>query len=90
MSDLEQYRKEIDEIDRELTRLVEQRFNVAKKVASYKIQQQLPVLDASREEQVIKRNQERLIQSEYESEIADFYNELMRISRNIQEKMLNE
>ena len=37
MTELEQYRKEIDQIDQELTRLVEERFEVAKKVASYKI-----------------------------------------------------
>lgn len=86
MTELDQYRQEIDQIDQELTRLVEQRFNVAKKVANYKIAHDIPVLDVSREEIVIKRNQERLIRSEYKSEIADFYTGLMTISRGIQEK----
>lgn len=86
MTELDQYRQEIDQIDQELTRLVEQRFNVAKKVANYKIAHDIPVLDVSREEIVIKRNQERLTRSEYSSEIAAFYTSLMAISRSIQEK----
>lgn len=87
MTELEQYRQEIDAIDQELTRLVEQRFEVAKKVAAYKRAHALPVLDSSREDAVIQRNQERLVRSEYETEIAAFYTGLMAISRSIQEKM---
>lgn len=90
MNELEKYRLEIDAIDQELTRLVEKRFDVAKKVANYKISHDLPVLDASREEKVIQRNQERLNQLEYQNEIAEFYTQLMAISRSIQEKILNE
>lgn len=87
MTELDHYRLEIDQIDQELTRLVEQRFEVAKKVAAYKIAHDLPVLDSSREDVVIRRNQERLVHSEYESEIAEFYTGLMAISRSIQEKI---
>lgn len=90
MTSLDNYRLEIDQIDQELTRLVEQRFEVAKKVVAYKVKEGLPVLDASREEIVIKKNQERLTQSEYKTEIAEFYTNLMAISRSIQEKILEE
>lgn len=86
MTELEQYRLEIDAIDQELTRLVEQRFEVAKKVAAYKLEHNLPVLDASREDVVIRRNQERLENKGYAPDIADFYTALMAISRGIQEK----
>lgn len=88
MTQLEQHRKEIDQIDQELTRLIERRFDVAKKVALYKNEQGLPVLDATREERVIKKNQDRLTQSEYNTEIAEFYIHLMAISRGIQEQIL--
>ena len=90
MTELEKYRQEIDGIDQELTRLIEQRFDVAKKVANYKIAHDLPVLDASREEVVIKRNQDRLEQPEYQDEIADFFTQLMAISRGIQEKLIGK
>lgn len=90
MTELEQYRKEIDQIDQELTRLVEERFEVAKKVASYKIDHGLPVLDVSREELVIGRNQKRLKNQEYLEDLTDFFAALMAISRRIQEKRIKE
>lgn len=89
MTELEQYRKEIDQIDQELTRLVERRFEIAKKVVDYKMKNDLPVLVASREKIVIQRNQERLSHPEYQTELADFYTHLMAISRSIQEKRMN-
>lgn len=90
MTELNNYRLEIDEIDQQLTRLIEQRFDIAKKVVDYKIKHDLPVLDSSREEIVIKKNQERLINTEYQVEIAEFYQNLMSISRSIQSKILDE
>lgn len=89
MTELEQYRLEIDQIDQELTRLVEQRFNLAKKVANYKINHKLPVLDASREKIVIQKNQERLTFPGYQTEITAFYTHLMAISRSIQENRID-
>lgn len=87
MNQLEEYREEIDRIDQELTRLVEQRLNVAKKVASYKQERGLPILDASREKAVIRRNQDRLENAEYAEEIAAFYGALMKISKEVQAKV---
>ncbi|UDE94561.1 chorismate mutase [Carnobacterium viridans] len=55
MNELEQYRKDIDEIDQELTRLFELRLNTVLKVGRYKKQRNLPVLDASREQAVIEK-----------------------------------
>lgn len=88
MNELEQYRDEIDQIDQQLTRLVERRFNIAKKVIAFKKENGLPVLDASREEVVIKRNQERLEDAAYVEDLAAFYQALMEISKNIQTRML--
>ncbi len=90
MTELEQYRKEIDQIDQELTRLVEERFEVAKKVASYKIDHGLPVLGVWREEWVIGRNGKRLKNQEYLEDLTDFFAALMAISRRIQEKRIKE
>ena len=88
MSELETYRDEIDRIDQELTKLVEQRFNIAKKVVAYKKEHGLPVLDSSREDAVIKRNQERLSDSDYADDLAAFYQGLMDVSKNIQKRLL--
>lgn len=84
MSELQNYRDEIDQIDQELTRLVESRFNVVKKVGQYKKEHHLPVLDAAREEDVIKRNQDRLKNKEYSKDIASFYELLMQVTKDMQ------
>ncbi|MGM9614579.1 MAG: chorismate mutase [Oscillospiraceae bacterium] len=47
--ELKELRAQIDEIDRALIALLEQRMDVAAGVADYKIAHNLPVLDASRE-----------------------------------------
>ncbi len=84
MSELKEFRDEIDRIDQELTRLVEARFNVVKKVGQYKKEHNLPVLDAAREEDVIKRNQDRLKNKEYSKDIASFYELLMQVTKDMQ------
>ena len=84
MSELKGYRDEIDQIDQELTRLVEARFNVVKKVGEYKKKHDLPVLDAAREDVVIKRNQDRLENKAYSNDIAAFYKLLMQVTKDMQ------
>lgn len=46
---LDTYRKQIDEIDSQLLELFEKRMELAKSIADYKKQNNLPVLDSSRE-----------------------------------------
>ena len=62
--DLSECRKEIDKIDKELVELFERRMNVAIKVAEYKIENNLPILNEAREAEVIEKNinQDVLIQ----------------------------
>ncbi len=56
MGNLEDYRREIDSIDRELIALFEKRMNVAIKVGEYKKERNLPIFNAKREEEVIEKN----------------------------------
>ena len=53
MTELEQYRQEIDRIDGELVKLFLERMAVTGKVGEYKQREGIPVLDANREKQVI-------------------------------------
>ena len=53
MSELDQYRSEIDAIDRELAALFLRRMGVTEKVGQYKLANGLAVLDPQRERQVI-------------------------------------
>ncbi|MDY6013068.1 prephenate dehydratase [Clostridium sp.] len=89
MDDLEVYRKEIDSIDSEITKLFEKRMNTVLKVAEYKKLNNLPIFHKGREEAVIKKNIDRLENKDYEKEIEKFFNGLMEVSRELQSRKLN-
>ncbi len=88
MKSLESYRKEIDEIDSEITKLFEKRMNVVLKVAEYKKENNLPIFNEEREEKVIKKNVDRLENKDYTKEIEEFFINLMKVSRDLQKRKL--
>jgi len=90
MKDLNQCRKEIDEIDKELLRLFEKRMDVAINVAEYKKENNLPILNYKREEEVINKNIGNLKNKDYENITRKFFINLMELSRSLQEKVISE
>lgn len=54
MRELAQIRQELDEIDREMVKLFERRMTLCREVVRTKLAQGKPVLDASREAQVLE------------------------------------
>ncbi len=88
MNALEEYRQEIDAIDQELTRLFEARLKTVLKVGEYKKQHDLPVLDASREQKVIAKNVDRLEDKRFEEELTKFFQSMMNITKETQQKMM--
>lgn len=90
MANLEEIRQQIDSIDKELTVLFEQRMNAVAEVARYKQEHNLPVLNSSREEQVIEKNVARLNNSDFAPYYADFLRYTMNISKQYQTEILGE
>ncbi|GAB6168056.1 prephenate dehydratase [Clostridium carnis] len=90
MNELESYRKEIDEIDRELIKLFEKRMNVAIKVGEYKKKNNLPILNKGREEEVIEKNISLLADVKYKNSAKKFFNYLMELSRELQGQLIEE
>ncbi|MDO5457644.1 MAG: chorismate mutase [Atopococcus tabaci] len=88
MSEIDLLRIEIDDIDQELTKLLERRLNMAKKIAEHKKKQGLPILDESREEVVIQKNIDRLNNPDYADKVREFYINLMDISKDVQEDLI--
>lgn len=88
MNALEEYRQEIDAIDQELTRLFEARLKTVLKVGEYKKQHDLPVLDASREQKVIAKNVDRLEDKQFKEELTKFFQSMMDITKETQQKMM--
>ena len=56
MDELTKYRNEIDEIDKQITELFERRMDISKKIARCKKEQEIWILNAKREEEVIQKN----------------------------------
>lgn len=86
--DLEKIREEIDEVDKNLTRLFEERMNLVIKVAKYKEERNQKIFDRDREKRVIEKNKSYLKNHEYDNSLVDFYNSLMSISRKFQAKQI--
>ena len=90
MKDLSQLRQEIDAIDRQLVALFEQRMAVTQQVGEYKLAQGLPVLDRSREEQVLAEKAALLQDKNLTADVTDLFEAIMAISRRQQQKLLDE
>jgi len=85
---LEESRAAIDAVDRQIVRLFEERMGIARDVAAYKIEKGLPVLDRSREEQVLASREAMLNDPYWAESVRMLYEAVMTISRAEQEKLL--
>lgn len=85
---LEEQRSKIDQIDRQLVELFEQRTKTVEEVAQIKWEHGMEILDTNRENQVIEKVQGYLKDPSLKDELADFYTNLMRISRSHQEEWM--
>ena len=85
---LEGYRREIDVIDGELIGLLERRMDVVRKVADYKRERGLPVLQADREREVLGRAAARLKNKAYADAAVRFMETVMSVSRRSQARLL--
>ncbi len=90
MNELEQCRKEIDEIDKELINLFERRMDVAIRVANYKKENDLPIYDEERESKVIKKNVDNLKNKNYDLLARRFFLSIMEFSRSLQESIIKK
>lgn len=85
--DLQDYRKQIDDIDDQLVSLFAQRMEVAGDIARYKQEHQLPVLDAGRERQKLLS-----VAGKSSEELRDYtvrlYSLLLELSRCRQNRLL--
>jgi len=88
VKNLEECRREIDAIDRELIRLFEERMQVAEQVAAYKLEHGLPVLDAKREEEVVKSRVGLLSSPTYAPLCEQFVRHTMKLSRTRQKSLM--
>ena len=89
MDELNNLRREIDQIDRQLVELFRQRMDVTRRVGEYKAAHGIPVLDQAREREVLN-NKGELAGEELRPAVITLYQTIMSISRRQQRDMLGE
>lgn len=87
---LEKQRKKIDQIDKEIVRLFEERTQTVEEVAEIKLANDMEVLDSGREKKVIEKVQGYLKHPDLKYELADLYENIMRISRGHQKEWMKK
>lgn len=85
---LEECRKEIDNIDKELVELFTKRMNVAKEVAAYKKEAGMAVYDSERERKLLEKVEENAGE-EYGDYARRLYGSILDLSRTYQSKFLS-
>lgn len=90
MKDLVQCRKEIDEIDRKITALFEERMEVAAEVAEYKRTIGKKVFDKEREEQKLAAIEGMASNVYFARGLRELFTQIMSLSRKYQYTMLAE
>lgn len=89
MSELDELRREIDAIDRQMTELFRRRMEVTRQVGEYKLARGLPVLDQARERQVLAEKA-ALAGPELAPAAVRLYQTVMALSRRQQRDLTGE
>ncbi len=89
-SDLSALRQEINEIDAQMAALFCRRMQAVHKVAEYKKENGLAVLDAAREKEVLEKNTALLSDSAYAPYYTALMQRMMELSREYQSRTLSQ
>ena len=85
---LEEIRREINQIDDELIKLLEKRMELVSKVAVYKLKTGKAVLDSKREETILNKVAEAVESPVYKDVIVNTFTDMMKHSRAFQERQI--
>lgn len=88
--DLKQLRERLDEIDQQIVSLYEDRMDVCREVAEYKIETGKRVLDKEREKQKIMAVSSLAHNDFNKTGISELFEQIMSMSRKLQYQMLTE
>ena len=88
MSQMDELRGQIEKIDEQMIDLFEQRMGISAKVASYKKEHGIPVLDEEREKILIKRNVGKVKNRELDVYYKEFFEGVLNVSKKYQHKLM--
>ena len=84
MSDIELYRKQLDDIDQEMRHLFVERMEIVSKVGHWKSLNNFPIYDPVRENQMIEKNVKALGNSDVSRYYEEFLKTLIKLSKDYQ------
>ncbi|MEG0314166.1 MAG: chorismate mutase [Erysipelotrichaceae bacterium] len=90
MNKLEQARTNINTIDEKMAKLFEERMKCVEDVISYKLENNLPILDTNRENLVIEKNLTYINEDKYKEYYISYIKDVMAISRKYQKGLINK
>lgn len=88
LKDLELIRNEINSIDEEIIELFIRRMEAVRKVAEFKINNNIQVMDETRERFILNKYTKDVKDEELKSEIIDFLQSVLAISRKAQDEII--
>lgn len=89
MNKLEDARIKINKIDEQMASLFVQRMAASKLIAEYKQENNLPIFDKKREEEIILKNQKLIKNEELVEYYVKYIQSLMDISKQYQQNIIN-
>lgn len=88
MGSIEEYRKQINDIDEEMARLFEKRMEVCRSIAGYKKEKALPIKDATRETEITKKTRAFIKDREIEPYYISFLKNNIELSCTYQSRLI--
>ncbi|NLM35999.1 MAG: chorismate mutase [Clostridiales bacterium] len=87
MTQLTEYRSEIDLIDKKLVELLEKRLDLSKKIGLYKKERNMEILNLEREQQVLESNLKFVKNHNYKTYISEILKAIMEESKKLQSQL---
>ncbi len=88
MNELDNIRKRINEIDKQMASLFEERMKNAKSVAEYKVKYAMPILDETREKRIIENNVNYIEDDTIREYYVRFLQNNMDLSKDYQARLI--
>ena len=84
--DLDIIRQEIDQIDDQIVKLLEERMHLVEGVVAYKKASGKPILDTEREEVIFEKVRSRVEDKRYQETIVATFSDILKRSRDYQDQ----
>ena len=84
--DLDIIRQEIDQIDDQIVKLLEERMHLVEDVVAYKKASGKAILDTKSEEAIFEKVRNRVSNKKYEETIVETFSDILKRSRDYQDK----